>query len=105
MNDPVPAPVRELLAEGSFCHVTTSTRDGPHVTPMVFATTGDRLWVTTSRGSVKARAWARDPRVGGLVRVGDRAAIFTGTAATYDLLETASWGRSIHLTAVRAWGC
>ena len=26
---------------------------------MVFAEAGDRVWVTTSRGSVKARAWAR----------------------------------------------
>jgi hypothetical protein len=62
---------------------------------MVFAEAGDRLWVTTSRGSVKARAWARDPRVGGLVRLGDRAAIFTGIAATYDLLDPESWGRSV----------
>jgi Pyridoxamine 5'-phosphate oxidase len=98
VTDPVPAPVRELLAEGSFCHVATSTQQGPHVTPMVFATAGDRVWVTTSRGSVKARAWARDPRVGGLVRAGRRAAIFTGTAATYDLLDPESWGRSIRET-------
>lgn len=95
MTNRVPAPVRELLAEGSFCHVATSTPHGPHVTPMVFATAGDRVWVTTSRGSVKARAWTRDPRVGGLVRVGERAAIFTGTAATFDLLESKSWGRSV----------
>lgn len=95
MTNRVPAPVRELLAEGSFCHVATSTPHGPHVTPMVFATAGDRVWVTTSRGSVKARAWTRDPRVGGLVRVGERAAIFTGTAATFDLLESESWGRSV----------
>jgi hypothetical protein len=98
VTDPVPAPVRELLTKGWFCHVATSTRQGPHVTPMVFASAGDRVWVTTSRGSLKARAWQQDPRVGGLVRVGDRAAIFTGTAATYDLLDPESWGRSIRET-------
>ena len=102
MTEPVPAPVRELLARGSFCHVATSTRHGPHVTPMVFAEAGDRVWVTTSRGSVKARAWMQDPRVGGLVRVGDRAAIFTGTAATYDLLDPESWGRSFRESPVIA---
>jgi nitroimidazol reductase NimA-like FMN-containing flavoprotein (pyridoxamine 5'-phosphate oxidase superfamily) len=102
VTEPVPAPVRELLARGSFCHVATSTRHGPHVTPMVFAEAGDRVWVTTSRGSVKARAWARDPRVGGLVRLGERAAIFTGTAATYDLLEPESWGRSFRESPVIA---
>lgn len=102
MSDPVPAPVRELLAQGSFCHVATSTRFGPHVTPMVFAEAGDRVWVTTSRGSVKASAWAHDPRVAGLVRVGERAAIFTGTAATYDLLDPESWGRSFRESPVIA---
>jgi hypothetical protein len=102
VTEPVPAPVRELLAEGSFCHVATSTRYGPHVTPMVFAEAGGRVWVTTSRGSVKARAWARDPRVGGLVRVGERAAIFTGAAATYDLLDPGSWGRSVSESPVIA---
>lgn len=102
MTAPVPAPVRELLTEASFCHVATSTHHGPHVTPMVFTETGDRIWVTTSRGSVKAGAWARDPRVGGLVRVGERAAIFTGIAATYDLLEPDSWGRSLRESPVIA---
>jgi hypothetical protein len=102
VTEPVPAPVRELLAQGEFCHVATSTRFGPHVTPMVFAEAGDRVWVTTSRGSVKARAWARDPRVGGLVRLGDRAAIFAGTAATYDLLDPVSWGRSFRESPVIA---
>jgi nitroimidazol reductase NimA-like FMN-containing flavoprotein (pyridoxamine 5'-phosphate oxidase superfamily) len=102
VTEPVPAPVRELLAQGSFCHVATSTRYGPHVTPMVFAEAGDRVWVTTSRGSVKARGWALDPRVGGLVRAGDRAAIFTGTATTYDLLDPESWGRSVRESLVIA---
>jgi hypothetical protein len=92
---PTPAPVRAILSEGPFCYVATSARHGPHVTPMVFATAGDRVWVTTSRGSVKARAWRRDPRVGGFVRAGERAAIFTGIVATYDLLDPVSWGRSL----------
>ncbi len=102
MTEPVPAPVRELLSRGAFCYVATSTRHGPHVTPMVFATAGDRVWVTTSRGSVKARAWGRDPRVGGLVRAEGRSAVFTGTVATYDLLDPGSWGRSLRESPVIA---
>ena len=62
---------------------------------MVFASAGDRVWVTTSRGSVKARAWRADPRVAGLVRMGDLAVSFTGTVTTYDLLDAASWSRSL----------
>ena len=95
MSDVVPAPVRRILEEGAFCHVASLTPIGPHVTPMVFASAAGRVWVTTSRGSVKARAWRRDPRVAGLVRSGDGAAAFTGTVTTYDLLDTDSWGRSL----------
>ena len=95
MSEAVPAPIRRILEEGAFCHVATLTPKGPHLTPMVFASAAERVWVTTSRGSVKARAWRRDPAVAGLVRSGDRAAAFTGTVTTYDLLETGTWGRSV----------
>ena len=94
MSAVVPVPVRAILERGSFCHVGAFTPAGPHVTPMVFVVAGGSVWVTTSRGSVKARAWRMDPRVAGAVRVGDRAAAFTGTVTTYDLLDAESWGRS-----------
>ena len=51
MTVAVPAPVRRVLEQGDFCHVAALTPKGPHVTPTVFATAGDRVWVTTSRGS------------------------------------------------------
>ncbi len=89
------ADARRILELGSFCHVASSTRTGPHVTPMVFALAGDRIWVTTSRGSVKARAWSLDPRVAGVVRAGSESVAFAGRAVTYDLLDPGSWGRSL----------
>ena len=95
MSEVVPAPIRRILEEGAFCHVASLTPKGPHLTPMVFVSALGRVWVTTSRGSVKARAWRRDPVVGALVRSGDRAAAFTGTVTTYDLLDTDTWGRSL----------
>jgi nitroimidazol reductase NimA-like FMN-containing flavoprotein (pyridoxamine 5'-phosphate oxidase superfamily) len=91
----VPAPARAILERGSFCHVGASTPVGPHVTPMVFSAAGGSVWVTTSRGSVKARAWRVDPRVAGSVRDGDRAVAFTGAVITYDLLDAETWGRSL----------
>jgi len=91
----VPAPVRAILERGAFCHVGASTPAGPHVTPMVYAAAGGSVWVTTSRGSVKARAWRTEPRVAGSVRDGDRAVVFAGTVTTYDLLDAESWGRSL----------
>lgn len=95
MSGLVPAPVREILERGSFCHVAAATPSGPHVTPMVFVAAGGSVWVTTSRGSVKARAWRSEPRVAGSVRDGDRAVAFAGTVTTYDLLDAESWGRSL----------
>lgn len=88
-------PVVDVLRRGAFCHVASSTPQGPHVTPMVFAEADGRVWVTTSRGSVKAKAWRRDPRVAGLVRSGAGSVAFTGTVRTYDLLDSTTWGRSI----------
>lgn len=95
MTGVAPARLREILGRGSFCHVATSTPLGPHVTPVVFSVIAGRMWVTTSRGSVKARAWRRDPRVAGLVRADTAEAVFTGTVTTYDLLDPESWGRSV----------
>lgn len=93
MSGSPPSEVARALDHGSFCHVAATTRFGPHVTPMVFVSSGDRLWVTTSRRSVKARAWRDRPDVGGLVRAGDAAVIFTGVVRTYDLLDPGSWVR------------
>jgi hypothetical protein len=62
---------------------------------MVFSVAGDRVWVTTSRRSVKARAWRSDPRVAGLVRAGEEAVAFCGTATTHDVLDRSTWARSL----------
>jgi nitroimidazol reductase NimA-like FMN-containing flavoprotein (pyridoxamine 5'-phosphate oxidase superfamily) len=97
MNDAIalPPPVLSVLDRGAFCHVAALTPSGPHVTPMVFSVAGDRVWVTTSRGSVKARAWRSDPRMAGLVRAGGEAVAFCGTATTHDALDRSSWARSL----------
>ncbi len=100
MTGVVSAQLREILARGSFCHVATSTPLGPHVTPMVFSVAAERMWVTTSRGSAKARAWRGDPRVAGVVRAGAQEAMFTGTVTTYDLLDPETWGRSMREGAI-----
>jgi hypothetical protein len=95
MRDHLPLDVEAVLGRGEFCYVASVTRHGPHVTPMVFALAGGRVWVTTSRGSVKARAWRLDPSVAGLVRAGDVSVAFTGTVRTFDLLEVDSWVRDL----------
>jgi nitroimidazol reductase NimA-like FMN-containing flavoprotein (pyridoxamine 5'-phosphate oxidase superfamily) len=87
--------VQTVLDQGRFCTVATTTPRGPHCTPLVFASSGARVWLTTSRGSVKARAWKTDPSVGGLVRHGDLAVTFTGTVKTYDALDRSTWSAAV----------
>lgn len=87
--------VRQVLEEGVFCSVATSTPRGPHCTPLVYAASGGRLWLTTSRRSVKSRAWRADPTMAGLVRHGDLAVSFTGRVRTYDLLDRETWAASV----------
>ncbi|GBC87026.1 hypothetical protein HRbin12_01027 [bacterium HR12] len=83
----LPASVEAILDRGELCYVAANARHGPHVTPTVFALAAGRVWVTTSRASVKARAWRADPRAAGLVRVGEVALSFAGSVRTYDALE------------------
>jgi nitroimidazol reductase NimA-like FMN-containing flavoprotein (pyridoxamine 5'-phosphate oxidase superfamily) len=87
--------VQDVLSSGPFCAVATTTPGGPHCTPLVFAYSGGRLWLTTSRGSVKSRAWKVDPGVAGLVRQGELAVTFTGTVKTYDALDRSTWGAAV----------
>jgi nitroimidazol reductase NimA-like FMN-containing flavoprotein (pyridoxamine 5'-phosphate oxidase superfamily) len=87
--------VADVLDQGRFCAVATSTRHGPHCTPLVFASSGGRLWLTTSRRSAKTRAWKTDPSVGGLVRHGELAVTFTGSVKLYDALDRETWGDAI----------
>jgi hypothetical protein len=91
----LPTPIRGVLEAGRFLYLATPTDDGPHVAPVVFVQWGGRLWVTTSRSSLKARLWRRDGRLGGLIRSGGLAVSFSGRATSYDLLDPGSWGASL----------
>jgi hypothetical protein len=87
--------VQDVLDRGQFCAVATMTPRGPHCTPLVYASSGARVWLTTSRRSVKAHAWRRDPSMAGLVRHGDLAVTFTGTVRTYDALDRRTWAAAV----------
>jgi hypothetical protein len=87
--------VQQVLDRGQFCAVATMTPRGPHCTPLVFANSGTRIWLTTSRRSVKARAWRADPSAAGLVRDEDLAVTFTGSVRTYDALDRRTWAAAV----------
>jgi hypothetical protein len=103
VTEGLPSDFERILERGAFCSIAAETRRGPHLTPLVFAWSDGRVWLTTSRGSVKARAWRADPRVGGLVQDGARAVTFTGRAAAYDALDPSTWIRTaVRMPAVTA---
>jgi hypothetical protein len=87
--------VQDVLDRGQFCAVAAMTPRGPHCTPLVYASSGARVWLTTSRRSVKASAWRRDPSMAGLVRHDDLAVTFTGTVRTYDALDRRTWAAAV----------
>jgi hypothetical protein len=81
----------DILDEGVLCHLAVSSPHGPHLTPVVYALHAGRLWVTTSRSSVKARAWRISSEVAGVVRHQGLAVTFRGRVTTYDALDPLSW--------------
>jgi hypothetical protein len=87
--------VQGVLEQGQFCAVAASTSNGPHCTPLVFAYSGARLWLTTSRRSVKARAWRVDTTTAGVIRHEGLAVTFTGSVKTYDALDKRTWGAAV----------
>lgn len=78
---------RSILAEGRQLYVGVVTKNGPHVTPELYASVGADLWFATAASTLKAKAVRRDGRMAGMVRVGSRAALVTGQADAYDVAD------------------
>lgn len=91
MTGALPKEARAVLEAARLCHLAVVRPEGPHVTPLAFVLDGARVWATTSRRSVKARAWREVPEVAGLVQAGGHALAFRGRVHLYDALDPASW--------------
>lgn len=91
MTEAVPWSARRILHQGVLCYLAVRTSTGPHLTPVVYVFDSGRVWLTTSRRSVKARTWKQDRVVGGLVRAGEHAVTFRGRVRTYDAFDPLSW--------------
>ena len=97
---------RSILAEGRQLYVGVVTKNGPHVTPELYAIVGDELWFATAATTLKAKAVRRDSRMAGAVRVGSRAVVVVGDAKTYDVADPMALVGSARdaVTALRAVG-
>jgi hypothetical protein len=78
--------VRTILGEGEVLELTVVSGRGPRVTPVLFEREASRLWCVVPRGSVKAKAIAKHPRIAGLVRAGDRSVMLGGRSHIVDPL-------------------
>ncbi len=95
MSEGIPQEARKILSSGVLCYLSIRTAKGPHLTPVVYVLDGDRLWITTSRSSLKARIWRKDRHVAGMVEDGGRVVAFRGSVRVYDGLNPLSWPSAV----------
>ena len=94
MTVPLSREARDVFRRGTFCLLAAFPEERVHLTPVVYVLDGDRVWLTTSRNSIKARTWRRDPRTAGLVEAGGLAVAFRGRCRSFDLLDPSTWAAS-----------
>jgi nitroimidazol reductase NimA-like FMN-containing flavoprotein (pyridoxamine 5'-phosphate oxidase superfamily) len=76
--------VANVLRDAPFAYLAVETASGPHVTPLLFAATPDRLWFGIGRRTLKARALAKRPAVGVVVPGETASVAVRGEAALLD---------------------
>jgi hypothetical protein len=80
--------VASVLAGAPVAYLAVETASGPHVTPLLFAATPDRLWFGIGRGTLKARVLAKRPAVGVVVPGAGASVAIRGEAKLLDRLPT-----------------
>jgi hypothetical protein len=75
-----------VLARAPIAYLAVEVAGGPHVTPLLFAATPDRLWFGIGRGTLKARAIAKRPAVGIVVPGSEASVVVRGEAKLLDRL-------------------
>ena len=81
MASPLDRPdVATLLGATPYADVAVDTVRGPHVTPAAFAAAGGRIWVVSSRRTIRVRSVRRRHHASVLVRSGERALVVSGNA-------------------------
>jgi hypothetical protein len=95
MSNPLDRPdVATLLAGTPYADVAVDTMRGPHITPAAFAAAGGRLWVVSSRRTLRVRSVRRRHVAAAVVRRGDRAVVVSGSA---DVLSIWRLGETVGL--------
>ncbi len=88
-------PMRSVLGEARQAHVAVVSKDGPHVTPELYAATDRDVWFLVAATTLKAKVIPRNDRISAVVRAGGRAVLASGPAETYDIRNAADIGRAV----------
>lgn len=86
LADPV---VRAVLGEARQAYVAVKSQSGPHVTPLLFASSGQQCLFLSAATTLTARILRERPEIGITVFVGARAVVMSGTATVLDALRPA----------------
>lgn len=92
--------MHSVLNEGRQAYTAIVTKDGPHVTPELYAIAGETLWFAVAATTLKARVLPQTPRAGALVRAGNRTVLLSGPVRTYDVRSPRDVGHAITDPAV-----
>jgi hypothetical protein len=87
--------MKALLDEGRQAYVAVVSKEGPHVTPELYAATANDVWFAVAATTLKARVIPDNSRISALVRVGGRSLLVSGTASTYDVRSPADVMRAV----------
>src|SRR5260221_7524297 len=77
--------VATALASTPYADVAVDTVRGPHITPAAFAAADGRLWVVSSRRTIRVRSVRRRHHASLLARSGSRSVIVSGRADVLSL--------------------
>ncbi|MDP1818544.1 MAG: hypothetical protein Q8K58_01450 [Acidimicrobiales bacterium] len=80
----LPLLARSALEEARQAYIAVASKNGPHVTPELFAFSGGRLWFAAATGTVKVNVLRRERRGAAVVRVPGRSVLMAGPVEVFD---------------------
>ena len=83
-------PLAPILDTGALAYLAVTSKAGPMVTPVLFASKDDRIWMVLPRSSAKVAAIGRDALVGVTVATPAATAVLQGEARVLDPFDPPS---------------
>ena len=91
MSLTLPGPVVSTLQEGRQAYIAVSSKGGPHVTPELYAWSGEQLWFGVASSTLKAKVVQRNRAAGAVVSINDRSVMVQGEVEVLDPRHPKTW--------------